>query len=91
MARGKGAKPATKPQETVVVEAEAEVSAAVLSFDNYVTILDEDVLNEWIAKLKKRQCLPSIPKRTVWITSALIWWGSRLRPNPGSRLYPGRA
>lgn len=51
--RAKGAKPATKPQETVVVEAEAEVSAAVLSFDNYVTILDEDVLNEWIAKLKK--------------------------------------
>ena len=29
------------------------MSAAVLSFDNYVTILDEDVLNEWIAKLKK--------------------------------------
>ena len=51
--QAKGAKPATKPQETVVVEAEAEVSAAVLSFDNYVTILDEDVLNEWIAKLKK--------------------------------------
>jgi DNA polymerase I-like protein with 3'-5' exonuclease and polymerase domains len=29
------------------------VPAAILSFDNYVTILDEDVLNEWIAKLKK--------------------------------------
>ncbi|MEH4625114.1 MULTISPECIES: DNA polymerase I [Phytobacter] len=51
--QAKGAKPATKLQETVVVEAEAEVSAAVLSFDDYVTILDEDVLNEWIAKLKK--------------------------------------
>ncbi len=49
----RGAKPAAKPQETVVVEAEDEVPAVALSFDNYVTILDEDVLNEWIAKLKK--------------------------------------
>ena len=51
--QAKGAKPASKPQETVVVEAEADVPVAVLSFDNYVTILDEAVLNEWIAKLKK--------------------------------------
>lgn len=49
----RGAKSATKPQETVVVDAEAEAPVAALSFDNYVTILDEDVLNEWIAKLKK--------------------------------------
>ncbi|VYU81863.1 DNA polymerase I [Metakosakonia massiliensis] len=44
-------KAAAKPQETIEVEAEAPGIA--LSFENYVTILDETVLNEWIAKLKK--------------------------------------
>ncbi len=52
--QAKGTKPAAKPQETIVVEADAEeVAAAQLSADNYVTILDESVLQEWIAKLKK--------------------------------------
>lgn len=52
--QAKGAKPAAKPQETLVVEADAEeVPAAQLSADNYVTILDEAVLQEWIEKLKK--------------------------------------
>jgi DNA polymerase-1 len=52
--QAKGAKPTAKPQETIVVEADAEeVAAAQLSADNYVTILDEAVLQEWIEKLKK--------------------------------------
>jgi DNA polymerase-1 len=52
--QAKGAKPAAKPQETLVVEADVEdVPAAQLSADNYVTILDEAVLQEWIEKLKK--------------------------------------
>ncbi|WP_437888520.1 DNA polymerase I [Phytobacter sp. V91] len=51
--QAKGGKPATKPQETAVAETQAEAPAASLSADNYVTILDESVLQEWIVKLQK--------------------------------------
>ncbi len=52
--QAKGARPAAKPQETIVVDADVEEAPAVqLSADQYVTVLDEAVLQEWIAKLKK--------------------------------------
>lgn len=53
--QAKGAKPAAKPKETIVVDAEeqAEEEATVLSFDNYETILEESQLIAWIEKLKK--------------------------------------
>lgn len=50
--QAKGSKPAAKPQETIVIAAEDEVPAAALSAENYVTILDEPTLLEWIEKLK---------------------------------------
>lgn len=53
--QAKGAKPAAKPKETIVVDAEeqAEEEAVTLSFDNYETILEESQLIPWIEKLKK--------------------------------------
>lgn len=53
--QAKGAKPTAKPQETTVVEADAEVEVetSALSFDNYETILEETQLVAWIEKLKK--------------------------------------
>ncbi len=51
--QSKGVKPAVKPTEAVAVaEDEAEV-VATLSAENYVTILDEQTLIEWIDKLKQ--------------------------------------
>ncbi len=55
MATGKGAKPAAKPQETVVIDESPSEPAAALSYENYVTILDDVTLESWIEKLKKRQ------------------------------------
>ena len=52
----KGTKPAAKPASKaadVDVEAEVEETAATLSSENYVTILDEATLVSWIEKLKK--------------------------------------
>ena len=74
--QAKGAKPAAKPKETIVVDAEeqAEEEAIALSFDNYETILEESRLVARIEKLKKRQYLLSIPKRTALITLRPIWW-----------------
>ncbi|MDK9584712.1 DNA polymerase I [Lelliottia wanjuensis] len=53
--QAKGAKPAAKPKETLVVNAEEEVeeAASQLSFENYETVLDEAQLIAWIEKLKK--------------------------------------
>lgn len=53
--QAKGAKPSTKPKETIVVDAEeqAEEEAVALSFDNYETLLEESQLIAWIEKLKK--------------------------------------
>ena len=51
--RLKGAKPAARPQETSVADEAPEVTATVISYDNYVTILDEETLKAWIAKLEK--------------------------------------
>lgn len=51
--QAKGAKPAAKPQKTIEIDAEPEEPASALSYDNYVTILDEKVLVEWIERLKK--------------------------------------
>ncbi|WP_395489845.1 DNA polymerase I [Cedecea davisae] len=51
--QAKGAKPASQPQKTIEIEAEPEEPASQLSYDNYVTILDEKVLVEWIERLKK--------------------------------------
>jgi DNA polymerase-1 len=49
----KSTKPAAKPQKTIEIDAEPEEPASTLSYDNYVTILDEKVLVEWIEHLKK--------------------------------------
>lgn len=53
--QAKGAKPATKPQETLVINAEDELEeeASALSSEHYETILDEAQLIAWIEKLKK--------------------------------------
>lgn len=51
--QAKGAKPAVKPKETIQIDAEPEEEAVALSFENYVTILDEETLQEWIGRLKK--------------------------------------
>ena len=54
--QAKGAKPASKPAGKAVVadvEVEVEETAATLSAENYVTILDEATLVSWIEKLKK--------------------------------------
>ncbi len=50
--QARGSKPAAKPQETIVVEAEPDIPTATLSAENYVTILDEETLQSWIGKLK---------------------------------------
>jgi DNA polymerase-1 len=52
--QAKGGKPAAKPTTAVeAIEEEAEEPATALSADNYVTILDEATLKQWIEKLKK--------------------------------------
>lgn len=51
--QAKGAKPAAKPQETVVIDESPSEPAAALSYENYVTILDDVTLESWIEKLKK--------------------------------------
>ena len=54
--QAKGTKPAAKPASKaadVDVEAEVEETAATMSSENYVTILDEATLVSWIEKLKK--------------------------------------
>ncbi|WBM70640.1 DNA polymerase I [Buttiauxella sp. WJP83] len=53
--QAKGAKPAAQSPKTIEIEAEVEPEepASALSYDNYVTILDETVLEEWISRLKK--------------------------------------
>ncbi|WP_286772256.1 DNA polymerase I [Leclercia sp. UBA1284] len=52
--QAKGAKPAAKPKETIVVDAEeqAEEEAVTLSFEHYETVLEESRLVAWIEKLK---------------------------------------
>lgn len=60
--QAKGTEAGGKPQETIVVDETPEEPATVLSYENYVTILDEATLEDgqrWIAKLKKHQSLPS--------------------------------
>ncbi|MCT4700773.1 DNA polymerase I [Enterobacteriaceae bacterium H20N1] len=51
--QAKGAKAAAKPQKTIEIEVDPEEEASALSYDNYVTILDETELLAWIARLKK--------------------------------------
>ncbi|BCA41960.1 DNA polymerase I [Kluyvera ascorbata ATCC 33433] len=54
--QAKGSKPAVKPAgkaADVEIEVEVEETAATLSSENYVTILDEATLVSWIEKLKK--------------------------------------
>ncbi|HDG1669028.1 DNA polymerase I [Kluyvera ascorbata] len=54
--QAKGSKPAAKPAgkaAEVEIEVEVEETAATLSSENYVTILDEATLVSWIEKLKK--------------------------------------
>ncbi len=53
--QAKGAKPAAKPKETIVVDAEEqaeEEEAVTLSFEHYETVLEESRLVAWIEKLK---------------------------------------
>jgi DNA polymerase-1 len=53
--QAKGGKPSAKPlvAAATAVEAEPEEPAIALSSENYVTILDEATLTQWIEKLKK--------------------------------------
>lgn len=53
--QAKGARSATKPKETLVVDAEQEPEeeASILSSEHYETILDEAQLQVWIEKLKQ--------------------------------------
>ena len=54
--QAKGSKPAAKPAGKAIVaevEVEVEETAATLSSENYVTILNEATLVSWIEKLKK--------------------------------------
>lgn len=51
--QAKGAKPAAKPLETIVINEEPDEPAVALSYDSYVTILDEKTLTEWITRLEK--------------------------------------
>nr|WP_159466021.1 DNA polymerase I [Scandinavium goeteborgense] len=53
--QAKGGKPSAKPlaAPAAAVEEEPEEPATVLSSENYVTILDEATLTQWIEKLKK--------------------------------------
>lgn len=51
--QAKGAKPDAQPKKAAEVKAEPEEPASQLFYDNYVTILDEAVLVEWIERLKK--------------------------------------
>ncbi len=51
--QAKGAKAAAKPQKTIEIAVEPEEEASALSHENYVTIVDENVLQEWIVRLKK--------------------------------------
>ncbi len=51
--QAKGAKPAAKPLETIVVSEEPDEPAVALSYEQYVTILDEPTLIEWITRLEK--------------------------------------
>ncbi len=51
--QAKGSKAAAQSRKEVEQEAEPEEPASALSYDNYVTILEEDVLVEWIERLKK--------------------------------------
>ena len=51
--QAKGAKPAAKPLETIVINEEPNEPAVALSYDSYVTILDEKTLTEWITRLEK--------------------------------------
>lgn len=51
--QAKGAKPAAKPLETIVINEEPDEPAVALSYDSYVTILDEKTLTEWITRLDK--------------------------------------
>ncbi|QKN83876.1 DNA polymerase I [Scandinavium goeteborgense] len=53
--QAKGGKPSAKPlaAPAAAVEEEPEEPATALSSENYVTILDEATLTQWIEKLKK--------------------------------------
>ncbi|URN99262.1 DNA polymerase I [Leclercia adecarboxylata] len=53
--QAKGAKPATRPKETLVIDAEdaVEEAASILSSEHYETVLDEAQLQRWIDKLKQ--------------------------------------
>jgi len=53
--QAKGAKPGSKPKETLVIDAEdaVEEAASILSSEHYETVLDEAQLLGWIEKLKQ--------------------------------------
>jgi len=53
--KARGGKPSAKPAAaaTAAVGEEADEPATALSSENYVTILDEETLKQWIEKLKK--------------------------------------
>ena len=47
------------------------MTATVISYDNYVTILDEETLKAWIAKLEKAPVFAFDTETTALITSLL--------------------
>jgi len=53
--QAKGAKPAAKPKETLVIDAEdtVEEATSILSSEHYETVLDEAQLQGWIERLKQ--------------------------------------
>ncbi|MDX6042007.1 DNA polymerase I [Scandinavium lactucae] len=79
--QAKGGKPAAKPTAaaSAAVEVEAEEPAVALSADNYVTIVDEATLLQWIEKLKsapvfafdtETDCLDNISANMVGLSFA---------------------
>lgn len=51
--QAKGTRTAAQPLKIAEPDAQPEEPASALSYDNYATILEEDVLVEWIERLKK--------------------------------------
>lgn len=87
--QAKGAKPAAKPQETSVADEAPEVTATVISYDNYVTILDEETLKAWIAKLEKAPVFAFDTETDSLDNISANWSGFLLLSSGRSGIYSG--
>lgn len=83
------AKPAAKPQETSVADEAPEVTATVISYDNYVTILDEETLKAWIAKLEKAPVFAFDTETDSLDNISANWSGFLLLSSGRSGIYSG--